>query len=90
MPSLLNGPQADPFYFIFLFASRMTRGHEKASTSQAGRKRGTPLETPIISILVTVMFVDELRSFSQVPGNIRLEVADGLATPTIRRVDNAV
>ena len=41
-PSLLEGPQADPFFFFF--ACSMTRGQEETSTSQAGRKRGTPPE----------------------------------------------
>ena len=41
---LLYGPQVDPFFYslIFLFARRMERGHEGVSTSQAGRRRGTP------------------------------------------------
>ena len=30
-------------FFSFLFACRMTRGHEEVSTSQAGRRRGSPL-----------------------------------------------
>ena len=34
------------------------------------------------------MSVEEFRSFSQVPADIRLEVADGLATPTIGGADN--
>ena len=36
------------------------------------------------------MSVKELRSFSQVPTNIRLKVADGPPAPTIGGVDNAV
>ena len=39
------------------------RGHEEASTSQAGRKRGTPRESPTASSLVAAMSVEELRSF---------------------------
>ena len=70
--------------FFYLFACRMARGHEEASTSQAGRKRGTPRETPIVSRLVIAMFVEELRSFSQVLVDIRLKVANDTATPTIR------
>ena len=61
----------------------MARGHEEASTSQARGKRGTPRETPTVSSLVTVMSVKELRSFSQVPIDIRLKVENGPAAPTI-------
>ena len=51
----------------------MARGHEEASTSQVGHKRGTPRETPTVSSLVVVMSVEDLRSFSQVPtDNLRL------------------
>ena len=52
--------------FMCLFSCRMERGHEEASTSQAGRKRGTPRETPTISSLVTAMCVEDLRSLRQV------------------------
>ena len=55
----------------------MARGHEETSTSQVGRKRGTSREMPTISSLVATMSVEELRSFSQVPTDIRLEVANG-------------
>ena len=61
----------------------MERGHEKASTSQAGRKRGTPRETPTVSSLVVAMSVDELRSFKKIPATIRLEVSKGTVTLTI-------
>ena len=84
-PFLLNGPKADPFFC--LFACRMARGHEETFTSQAGCKRRTSRETPIVSSLVAAIFVEELRSFSQVLADIRLEVADGLATPTIEGAD---
>ena len=68
----------------------MTKGHEETFTSQAGRKRGTSRETPIVSSLVVAMFVEELRSFNQVPTDIRLEVADGPTTPTIGGADNVI
>ena len=66
----------------------MVRGHEETSYSQAGRKRGTSRETPTVSSLVVAMSIEEFRSFSQVLADIRLEVADGLATPTIGGADN--
>ena len=68
----------------------MARGHEETSISQAGRKRGTSRETLTVSSLVVVMSVEELRSFNQVPANIRLEVADRLDAPTIGGADNVV
>ena len=36
------------------------------------------------------MFIDELRSFSQVPVDIRLEVENCLAALTIEGVDNVI
>ena len=77
----LNGPLI-PFFLFF--ARRMKRGHEETSTSQAGRKRGTLWETPIIRSLVATMSIEELRSFNQVPTDIRLEVAEGPTAPNIR------
>ena len=68
----------------------MARGHEKASINQAGRKRGAPRETPIASSLVVAMSVENLRSFSQVPTTIRLEMLEGAATSTMGAADNAV
>ena len=62
----------------------MVRGHEETSASQIGHKRGTPRETPTVSSLVTAMFIEELRSFSQVLAIIRLEVLDG-TQPNHRR-----
>ena len=68
----------------------MARGHEEASTSQAGCKRGTPWETPTVSSLVAAMSVEDLRSFRQVPATIRLEMSDGIATSTMGTTNNAV
>ena len=76
--------------FLCLFACRMTRGHEETSTCQAGRKRGNSWETPIVSSIVAAMSIEELRSLSQVPANIKLEVVDGPVAPTIGGADNAV
>ena len=68
----------------------MERGYEETSTSQAGRKRGTSLETSTISSLVVAMSVKELRPFSQVPTDIRLEVKNSPATSTIGGANNVV
>ena len=68
----------------------MARGHKEASTSQAGRKRGTPRETSKVRSLVTAMSVEDLRSFRQVPAAIKLEVSDNSTTSIIGATDNAV
>ena len=68
----------------------MARGHGEVSTSQAGRRRGTPLEIPIASSLVVAMFIEELRLYSQIPVEIRLETSDGAATTTVGEADNVV
>ena len=68
----------------------MASGHEEASTSQAGSKRGTSWETPTASSLVVAMFVDDLRSFRQVPATIRSEMSNGMATSTMGAADNDV
>ena len=68
----------------------MAKSHEEAFTSQIECKRGTPQETPKASSLVAAMSLEELRSFSQIPTIIRLEVLDGTATPTIGGVNNVV
>ena len=68
----------------------MTKSHEEAFTSQTECKRGTPRETPKASSLVAAMSLEELRSFSQIPTIIRLEVLDDTTTPTIRWANNVV
>ena len=61
----------------------MTRDHKEVSTSQAGRRRGTPWETPTTSSLVAAMSVEELRLYSQILTKINLETSDGAATITV-------
>ena len=41
----------------------MTRGHEEVSTSQAGRRKGTPQEMSTASNLATAMFAEKLRLY---------------------------
>ena len=77
----IMGLKLIPFFYLSTF--RMARGHEEAFTSQVGRKKGTPWETPIVSSLVAAMSVEELRLFSQVPADIRLEVENSMAALTI-------
>ena len=50
--------------FFCLLACKMARGHEEASTSHAGHKKGIPREMLIVSSLVATMSVEELRSFN--------------------------
>ena len=88
---LLYGPQVDPFFFsLFLFASRMARGHEEVSTSQAGYRRGTPPKTPIASNLAAAMSVEELKLYNQIPAEISPETLDGTATPIVEEAGNVV
>ena len=68
----------------------MARGHKEVSTSQIGRRRGTPQETPIASSLVVFTYAEELRLFSQIPTEISLETSDDGATSTFREADNVV
>ena len=68
----------------------MERGQEETSTSQAGRKRGTPRESPIASSLVAAMSVEELRSFCQVPMDISLELSDEAVVSIVGGADNVV
>ena len=74
-PSSLHGPQADPLLSFFLYAYRMARGYEEVSSSQAGRRRGTPRETPILSSLVVTMSAEEPRLYNQVLVEISLEMS---------------
>ena len=68
----------------------MARGQEETSTSQAGRRRGTPRESPTASCLVVAMSVEELRSFCQVPTDISLELLDGATVSTVGAADDAI
>ena len=68
----------------------MARGKEEVSTSQAGRRRGTPRETPIASSLVVAMPVEELRLYNQVPAEISLEMLEDMTTSIVGEVDNAI
>ena len=81
-------PSPSLIFFFFIFACRMTRGHEEVLTSQAGRRRGTPRETPIASGLVAAMSTEELRLYNQIPIEISLETSDGAATSIVARVKN--
>ena len=81
---------ADPPLSAFFFVCRMARGHEEASTSQVGCKRGTPQIMPKVRNLVTTMSAEDLRPFRQVPTAIRLEMLDGVGTSTMGVANNVV
>ena len=66
----------------------MARGSEETSTSRAGR--GPFLELPTTSSLIVVVFVEELRSFFQVPTDISLELLDGAVVLTVRWAYNTI
>ena len=68
----------------------MARGQEETSTSQVGRRRGTPRESPIASSLVAAMSVEELRSFCQVPVDISMELSDRATVSTVGGENNAI
>ena len=89
---LLYGPQVDPFFFspFFLSACRIARGHEEISTHQAGRRRGSPQETPTASSLIATMSIEELRLFSQIPAKISLETLDDSITINFGEADNVI
>ena len=63
----------------------MTRGYKEVSSTQAGRRRVTPRETPTASSLVAAMFIEELRLYFQVLAEISLERSDDPATSIVGR-----
>ena len=74
----------------FLFSCRMEKGHEVVLTSQVGRRRGTPWETPTVINLVAAMSTEELRLYSQIPVKISLETSDDAATTIVGEPDNSI
>ena len=68
----------------------MARDQEETSTSQARRRKGTPLESPTASSLVASMSVEELRSFCQVHADVSLELLNGEAVSIVGGADNVV
>ena len=68
----------------------MARGHEEVLTSQAGRRRGTPWETPTASSLVASMSIEEPRLYGQILTEISMEMSDDATTSTFGEADNAV
>ena len=61
---------------LLLSACSMARGQEETSTSQAGRRRGPSRDTPSASSLIFSLFMEELKSYCQIPSNIDFELSD--------------
>ena len=66
----------------------MTRGQEKTSTNQVGRRRWSS-QSHLLQVVAS-MSVEEFRLFCRVPDNISLELSDGPTFSTIRQANNAV
>ena len=62
----------------------------EVSGIQAGQKRGAVQASTSMSSRVSGMLEDELRSFCRVPDDIRLELSDGPAVPTVHEAENAI
>ena len=62
----------------------------EVSGIQAGQKRGAVQASTSMSSRVSGMSEDELRSFCRVPDDIRLELSDGPAVPTVHEAENAI
>ena len=67
--------QADPPFFVCL-PIEWRKVMKRLLPVRLSVRGGTPRETPKASSLVAAMSLEELRSFSQIPTIIRLEVLD--------------
>ena len=81
--------QADPPFSICLFVE-WREVMKRLLPVRLGRKRETSWEMPMVSSLVVAMFIEELRSFNQVPIVIKLKVSNDTATPTIGGANNTI
>ena len=68
----------------------MARGQEETSTSQVGCMRGPIQELPSASSRVSSIFMEELRSYCQIPDNMSLEFSDGPATLIVGEANSVV
>ena len=78
------------FYFFILFVCRMAKGHKEVSTSQAGRRRGTPREMAIARSLFAALSTEESRLYRKIPTEISLYMSDGATTTIVGKADNDV
>ena len=84
------GMELIPSTLLLLSTCSMARGQEGTLASQVGRKRRPSRDTPSASSLISSLFMQELRSYCQIPNNIDFELSDGPAEPTINLEDNVV
>ena len=66
------------------------RGQEETSTSQVVHMKRSSQESPTASSLVSSMFMEELRSFYQVPDGISLEFSNKPARSTVVQANNTI
>ena len=66
------------------------RGKEETSTSQIRHRKGSSLESPTASSLMSFMSIEELRSFCRVPDAISLELLDEPTSSIVGHADNVV
>ena len=75
---------------VLLSACSITRGKEKTSTNQAGRRRGPSRESPFATSIISSLSVDEVRSYCQIPEDIDFELSEGPTESTMSDKYNAV
>ena len=73
-----------------LSACSMARGQEETSTSQDGRRRGSSRGTPFTSSVISSLFIEELRSYCQIPSDIDFELSDGPTESNLVQENNTV
>ena len=81
-------PLSSPF--LLLSACSMARGQEETSTNQAGRRRWPSRDTSSVSILISSLSMEELRSYCRIPNDIDFELSDSPVESTIDEEDNVV
>ena len=75
---------------LLLSACNLARGQEETSTSQARCKRGSSRDTPSTISITSSLYMEELRSYYQIPNNIDFEMLDGPIESTINEEDSVV
>ena len=91
LPVWYYGMELTPLSSVLLLlcTCSMVRGQEETSTSQVGRRRGPGRDTPFASSIISSLFMEELRSYCQIPDNIDFELLDGSTKSTISKEDGA-
>ena len=60
------------------------------STSQVGLRRGPSRELPSASSIISSFFMDEVRSYCQIPDDIDFELSEGPTESTMGEQYNTV